>query len=316
MSDLVLRVATVSAEAKEVLRLQLVNANGDLLPSFEPGAHIAVQLPGGLTRHYSLCGDWRDRERYVLGIGRSEASRGGSDYLHGALRQGMELRCSRPVNNFKLDLHAKRYVFIAGGIGITPILGMVRWCEAHGKEWRLVYAARSRQRLAFYEELQPFNSRVRFHCDDEEGGPLPVSLVMADIPPDAQVYCCGPSGLMTSVQENGLHLPPGSLHFEWFSAPGEPDGPQETGDFEVELRRSGQTFRVPSQMSILEVLEEHGHEVPFSCREGLCGTCETAVCEGDPDHRDYVYSEAQRQSLRSMLICVSRSKTPRIVLDL
>src|SRR5687768_4550687 len=163
MTDLLLKVARLGAEAKEVLRLELVDGNGGELPPFEPGAHLAVRLPGGLVRHYSLCGDWRERQRYVLGVGRSAASRGGSAWVHGSLREGMELRCSAPANNFRL-VDAGRYLFIAGGIGITPLLAMARWCEAQRKDWRMVYAARNRQRLAFYEELRAFGERVQFHC--------------------------------------------------------------------------------------------------------------------------------------------------------
>lgn len=318
MSDLLLRVASVAAEAKEVLRVELVDPAGTELPPFEPGAHLAVQLPGGLARHYSLCNDPRERHRYVLGVGRSATSRGGSAWLHGGLKTGADLRCSRPINNFRLDASASRYVFVAGGIGITPIMAMVRWCEAHGREWRLYYAARSRQRLAFYEELREFGPRVRFHCDDDAGAPLPVPSLMAEVPPEAQVYCCGPAPLMTAVQSHGSHLPPGALHFEWFSAPAaDAQAPAPAaGSFEIELKRSGGCFTVPPDQSVLEVLEANGHEVPFSCREGLCGTCETVVCEGEPDHRDYVYSEAQREGLRSMMVCVSRAKSPRLVLDL
>lgn len=315
-----LRVATVAAEARDVLRVELEDPAGRPLPPFEPGAHLALQLPNGLVRQYSLANDWRERGRYVLGVGRAQDSRGGSDFVHAQLRPGMELPCSLPANNFRLAGDAERYLFIAGGIGITPLLAMLRWCEAMGKPWQLVYAVRNRARLAFYEELAPFGRRVRWHCDDEHGGPLPVGEVLGAAAAGTQVYCCGPAPLMRAVQQGAPHLPPESLHFEWFSAPGPaaeaaaPVGPG-TG-FRIELRRSGHSFTVPEGRSILEVLEENGHEVPFSCREGVCGTCETAVCEGEPDHRDYIYTEAQRASLRSMLICVSRARSPSLVLDL
>ncbi|TFZ06732.1 oxidoreductase [Ramlibacter henchirensis] len=317
MADLNLRVSAVRAEARDVLRLELVDPTGAELPPFEPGAHLAVELPGVMLRHYSLCGDWRDRSRYVLGVGRAADSRGGSDYVHGQLREGMELRCSRPINNFRL-VDAQRYLFIAGGIGITPILAMARWCEAHGKDWRLVYGVRSRQRIAFYEELREWGDRVQFHCDDEMGAPIAVPPLLANLVPGTEVYCCGPGPLMTSVQQHGAHMPSDALHFEWFSAPAAPplgEAPPQEG-FIVELRRSGGRFAVPPNRSILEVLEENGHEVPFSCREGLCGTCETAVCEGEPEHLDYVYPPSQRDSLKTMLVCVSRARSERLVLDL
>lgn len=318
MPDLNLRVTRVEAEARDVLRLELAHPDGGELPAFEPGAHLALHLPGGLVRHYSLAGDWRERHRYVLGVGRAAAGRGGSDYVHGLLRQGMELRCSEPVNNFRLVPDAGRYLFIAGGIGITPIVAMVRWCVAQGKPWRLVYAARSRQRLAFYEELREHAGCVQFHCDDETGAPLDVRPLMSGVEPGTEIYCCGPAPLMTAVQEAGAHLPADALHFEWFSAPAANSEASQAaaGGFWVDLQRSGQSFHVPPDQSILEVLENNGIDHPYSCREGLCGTCETAVCEGEPDHRDYIYPESQRESLRTMLICVSRAKSPRLTLDL
>lgn len=316
MSLMKLRVVAVQAEARDVMRLELADPQGAALPPFEPGAHLTLHLPNGLQRQYSLAGDWRERERYVLGVGRAKDSRGGSDYVHGALRAGAELACSAPANNFAL-VDAPRYLFVAGGIGITPVLAMIRWCEAHGKPWQLVYAARSRVRMGFYEELRALGEKVRFHCDDEQGGPLAVAPLLAAVEPGTHVYCCGPAPLMEAVRDHGARLPADTLHFEWFSAPvAEPAGTADDGGFWVDLKRSGASLHVPPDRSILEVLEENGHEVPFSCREGLCGTCETAVCEGEPEHRDYVYPPAQRDSLRTMLVCVSRAKSPRLVLDL
>lgn len=317
MPDLLLRVARIEAEAKDVLRLELADAAGRELPPFEPGAHLAVQLPGGLLRHYSLCNDSRERHRYVVGVGRATPGRGGSAWLHGTLREGMDLACSAPANNFRLVPDASEYLFIAGGIGITPILAMVRWCEANGKRWRLVYGARSRQRLAFYEELRAFGDKVRIHCDDEAGAPIQVAALLAGLAAGTEVYCCGPAPLMQSVQEAGQHLPADALHFEYFSAPAALAGEvAPEGSFWIDLQRSGQSYLVPPGRSVLEVLEEHGHEVPFSCREGLCGTCETRVCGGEPEHRDYVYPPSQRDSLTTMLVCVSRARSERLTLDL
>lgn len=316
MTLLKLRVASVHAEARDVMRLELADPRGALLPAFEPGAHLTLHLPNGVQRQYSLAGDSRERNRYVLGVGRAADSRGGSEYVHAMLRAGAEITCSMPANNFALVPDAPRYLFVAGGIGVTPILSMVRWCEANGKPWKLVYAARSRVRMGFYEELRAYGSRVRIHCDDEQGGPLSVAALMADVEPGTHVYCCGPAPLMEAVREHGAHLPADALHFEWFSAPAANEPDAAADGFWVDLKRSGTSLHVPPQQSILEVLEANGHEVPFSCREGLCGTCETAVCEGEPDHRDYVYPPGQRESLRTMLVCVSRAKSPRLVLDL
>jgi vanillate O-demethylase ferredoxin subunit len=309
-----LRVARVQAEALDVLRIELVDEHGRELPPFEPGAHLRFTLPNGLQRQYSLCGDWRERRHYVVGVGRAPASRGGSAWIHGSLREGMHIDSSAPVNQFRLQ-DASAYLFIAGGIGITPILAMVRWCAAHGKPWRLVYAARSRQRLAFYEDLREHGDLLRIHCDDEAGAPLAVTPLLEVLEPGTEVYCCGPAPLMRAAQANGTRLPASALHFEWFSAPTR-EQPAGTDGFWIDLKRSGTSLRVPPQLSILDVLEANGHEVPFSCREGLCGTCETVVCEGEPEHLDYVFPPSQREGLRSMLICVSRAKSPRLVLDL
>jgi ferredoxin-NADP reductase len=318
MSEMLLRVVGVRAEARDVMRLELAATDGRALPEFEPGAHVVLRLPNGAARSYSLLNDWRERDRYVLGIGRAEGSRGGSSYVHAELRTGAEIRCAAPANNFRLQPDAAHYLFIAGGIGITPILSMIRWCEATGKPWTLVYAVRNRSRIAFYEELAPYGDRVRFHCDDEHGGPLPVTQCMAGLTPNAQVYCCGPAPLMTAVKECGGGLPAEALHFEWFSAPA--DAPAisaaPAAGFWIDLQRSGGSLFVPEERSILDVLESNGHEVPFSCREGVCGTCETVVCAGEPEHRDYVYPESQRAALRSMLICVSRARSERLTLDL
>lgn len=314
-----LRVAALGAQALDVVRVELVDPAGAPLPAFEPGAHVVLHLPGKLQRQYSLAGDWRDLSRYVLGVGLPAQSRGGSRHVHQQLRVGDTVACSPPANHFPLVPDAMDYLFIAGGIGITPLLSMARWCQAVGKPWRLVHAARSRVRLAFYEEMRALGGETVWHCDDEQGAPLAVQTLMSEVMPGTHVYCCGPAPLMEAVQAYGAHLPAGTLHFEWFSAPaadaasaGEAGG----GSFSIELQRSGVTLRVPPDRSILEVLEQHGHEVPYSCREGLCGTCEVGLCEGEPDHRDYVYPPDQRGQLRSLLVCVSRARSPRLVLDL
>lgn len=315
---LALRVAAVRAEARDVLRVELRARGSGLLPPFEPGAHLTLHLPGGLQRQYSLANDWRERDRYVLGVGRAADSRGGSAFVHEVLRAGADISASAPVNNFAL-VDAQRYLFVAGGIGITPLMAMTRWCEAHGKPWSLVYAARSRVRMGFYEELQAHGTKVRFHCDDEAGGPLVVAPMLAGVQAGTHVYCCGPAPLMQAVQRDGSHLGPQALHFEWFTAPAHPTGQAAApaaGGFWVDLERSGTSLHVPPQRSILEVLEENGHEVPNSCREGLCGTCETAVLGGEPEHLDYVYPPASRPQLRAMLVCVSRARSQRLVLDL
>lgn len=321
MTDrLSVKVADVRAEARDVMLVELRAAGQGALPAFEPGAHIEVALPNGLTRHYSLCNDWRERDRYVIGVGRSPDSRGGSAFIHQALRRGATLNVSAPRNNFPLDPDASGYLFIAGGIGITPIMAMVRWCVAMERSWQLVYASRSRQNAAFYGDLRVHEpEHVQFHFDDEAGGVLDVAASLRDFRQgtDAQIYCCGPQPLMTAVGEATASRS-AKVHFEYFTAPSKDEAVagRDTGGFQVRLDNSGETFEVPPGRSILEVLEENGYELPFSCREGLCGTCRTAVVCGEIDHRDYVLSDEEHASGKIMMICVSRARSPSLTLDL
>jgi vanillate O-demethylase ferredoxin subunit len=310
------QVADARAEALDVMSLELRGIGGGPLPPFEPGAHLEVHLSNGLIRHYSLTNDWRERDRYVIGVARVADSRGGSSLIHASIRAGAQLTIRGPINNFALDPKAERFLFIAGGIGITPIMSMVRWCVASGKPWRLIYAARSRQRAAFYEELCGLaRDRAQFHFDDECGQVLDVAQAIAGWNEGEWVYCCGPAPLMDSVKALTAHLPAGTVRFEWFTTP-ETDEAQESNAFKVRLERSGAEFDIPEGKSILEVLEENGIEHPFSCREGLCGTCLTSVLSGEPDHRDYVLTDEERASGKLMTICCSRSKSPQLVLDL
>lgn len=315
-------VADVRAEARDVMTLELRSPDGGQLPPFEPGAHLDVSLPNGLIRQYSLINDWREHDRYVVAVGRAADSRGGSDYIHTSIRSGMQLKIGGPRNNFPLDPEASSFLFIAGGIGVTPIMAMVRWCIANSKPWRLIYAARSRQRAAFYEDLCAIGEgRVDFHFDDECGQILDVKEAISGWSEGEKIYCCGPAPLMEAVKALTQELPSGVVRFEWFTLPEsektqESDDTEDSAGFKVRLERSGTELAVPPDKSILEVLEEHGLDIPFSCREGLCGTCQTSVCEGEPDHRDYVLSDEERDSGSTMMVCVSRSKSPLLVLDL
>lgn len=313
-----LEVTDVVAEARDVVLLELRDPHGHALPPFEPGAHLEIVLGNGLIRHYSLVNDAGERTRYVVGVGRAAQGRGGSEYVHREVRRGTRLAVAAPRNNFRLDASAGKFLFIAGGIGITPIASMVRWCTARQRPWRLVYAARNAQRAAFYESLRVHGERVRFHFDDQHGGVLDVAPLLAAVDPDEHVYCCGPAPLLAAVQSHGAHLAPQRLHFEHFTAPaGAPDAASPApGGFTVELRRSARTLTVPPDQSILEVLEANGFNLPFSCREGLCRTCETTVCSGQPEHRDYVLSADERRDGKTMMICVSRAASPSLVLDL
>lgn len=315
---LALALVDVRAQARDVVLLELRDPNGAPLPPFEPGAHLEITLPNGLIRHYSLINDWREREHYVVSVGRVADSRGGSSFVHQMLRCGTVLDVAVPRNNFRLDPGAESHLFIAGGIGITPILAMIRWCEANHQPWRLVYAARSAQRAAFCDVLRGFGAKVRFHFDDEHSGWLDVSAVLADVRAGEHVYCCGPPPLMALVKKQAADLPDTRVHFEYFNAP-VADASAATavaGSFRVDLRKSGLSLQVPPDQSILEVVEAAGLRVPFSCREGLCRTCETTVCEGEVEHNDYVLSQDERDAGQSMMICVSRARSAVLVLDL
>ena len=316
-----LRVWSRRAEALDVVSIELRHPQGEPLQPFMPGAHLEIALPSGnagppLVRHYSLCNDASERHRYVVAIGRNDAGRGGSVAAHELLHKGLLLTVPPPRSHFGFTPDAARYRFIAGGIGITPILSMVRWCERNGRPWTLLYCTRGRHRTAFYEELLAYGKdRVRFHFADEEDGLPDLAHAMRDPRPDEHTYCCGPTGLMQAVESEGASWPKGQVHFEWFSAP--VSEPVSTAQgFELVLRRAGKRLSVPPQQSILETLEANGIEVPFACREGLCRTCETPICAGEVEHLDHVLSDEERLAQTSLLICVSRARTPVLELDI
>lgn len=313
-----LRVSGVRAEAKDIISLELTSPDGAELPPFAPGAHLELHLRNGQIRHYSLLNDPAERHRYVIAVGLASQSRGGSRFIHGSLRQGDTLTVVGPRNNFSLDERAERFCFVAGGIGITPILSMLRWCIRNGKAWRLAYAARNRARAAFYEDIRALDpAHVQLHFSDERDGcHLAIDDLVSSLAEDEHLYCCGPDPLMQAVKQAGAAVAE-RMHFEWFTAPQTP--PHAAGDdegFEVVLRRSGRTLRVADDQSILDALEANGLEVPFSCRAGICRTCETPVCAGIPEHRDHVLSDEERAANDCMLICVSRALTPALELDL
>lgn len=299
--------------------LELRHPQGNPLPGFEPGAHIDLHLPGGLVRQYSLCNDPGDDapHAYVLGVKREDTSRGGSLAVHETLWPGQAVRISAPRNLFRLDPSAKRHVLIAGGIGITPILSMLAHCERTEAPWSLLYCGRSRDSMAFLDTL-PNAPQVHVHADDVAQG-LPDLIGLLDgLAPDAHVYCCGPGPLMDAVARAGeaQGIEPARLHFERFSAEPAPVSAEALQRFEVHLARSGRTLQVGPEDSILSTLEAAGMECPSSCQQGVCGTCRVAVLDGRPDHRDYVLSDAEREANDAIYICVSRSLSPRLVLDL
>ncbi|MCI2418377.1 PDR/VanB family oxidoreductase [Saccharopolyspora sp. K220] len=295
-------------EATGVVGVGFELPTGGELPDWAPGAHVDVLLPGGLTRQYSLCGDPADRQRWRIAVLREPDGRGGSRWIAEELAVGMALRVRGPRNNFPL-LPAQRYVFIAGGIGITPLLPMIRAVAASGADWVLHYGGRTRRSMAFLEPLAEYADRVRIHPQDEVGL-LDLDSVL-DRHPKSLVYCCGPTGLIDAVQQRCPE--PGALHVERFTAAASSG---ENTEFEVVCDRSGISAVVTPDLTILEALENAGLDVLSSCTEGICGTCETAVLAGEPDHRDSLLTDEEQAAGDTMMICVSRCRGARLVLDL
>jgi len=309
-------VAARISAADGVVSLTLRRPDGGALPSWTPGAHIDVFLGDGdrgLIRQYSLCGRPADRDYWQIAVLREPQGRGGSAYVHDLLHEGSTVRVRGPRNNFPLR-PAPRHLFIAGGVGITPVLPMVEAAEAAGADWRLLYGGRTRTSMAFVDRLLPYGDRVLIRPQDTYG--LLDLAGFLGVPKEGTlVHACGPEPLLRAVQQSCAEWPPGTLGVERF-APVQPAGAGPGETFEVELARSGLTLTVPPERSVLEAVEEAGVAVEFSCREGTCGTCETEVLDGEPDHRDSLLSEDEREAGDTMLICVSRSRGPRLVLDL
>jgi len=310
--------ADVRVEVKEevadgVVALTLRQIADSPLPSWAPGAHVDLILDGAPTRQYSLCGDPADHHLWRLGILRDANGGGGSRFVHDRLKTGDTVRVRGPRNNFEL-VPSSRYLFIAGGIGITPILPMIAAASAAGADWQLLYGGRYRASMAFLPELSSHRDRVTVVPQDEMGL-LDLEAWLGVPRPDTLIYCCGPEPLLAAVEERCRAWPPRSLHVERFSA--RPlTAPVRAEAFEVELATSELTLTIPPDRSILDVVEEAGVGVLSSCAEGTCGTCETAVLGGLPDHRDSVLTEEERRAGGCMMICVSRSCTERLVLDL
>lgn len=313
--DLVLERKETVAEG--VVRLTLRHPEGHFLPAWEPGAHLDLVLTPELTRQYSLCGDPRDRSVLQVAVLREEAGRGGSRHVHDSLAEEQRVHVRGPRNHFPL-VKAKRYLFIAGGIGITPILPMIEQVASSGSDWNLVYGGRTRSSMAFRDELETrYPGHVEIHPQDERGL-LNLHALLAEPGDDAAetlIYCCGPEALLNVVEQHCTGWPTGSLHVERFAPKaGANDGPLAA--FKVELAQTGTVLEVPSDRSILDVVEESGVSVLSSCQEGTCGTCETTVLSGKPDHRDSVLTDEEQEAGDTMMICVSRSCSPRLILDL
>jgi ferredoxin-NADP reductase len=313
-AELELVVRAKERVADEVVMLTLTDPADQAVPEWRPGAHVDLILGDGLVRQYSLCGDPADRDVLRVAVLRESRGRGGSAYVHEVLRAGQAVRVRGPRNNFPLA-EAAAYLFIAGGIGITPLLPMVAAVDSRGADWLLLYGGRRRTAMAFRAELQErYGRRVRVRPQDE-AGLLDLRSVLGAPSEGTAVYCCGPEPLLAAVEEHCRAWPPGALRLERFAPrPAQAGGPDSA--FGVRLARSGTVVTVPPHLSIVDAVAEVGVEIPTSCREGICGTCETAVLDGVPHHRDSLLTDEERAAGDVMFPCVSRCQSGTLVLDL
>jgi ferredoxin-NADP reductase len=308
-----LRVTGKTVVADGVVTLDLAAMSGGRLRDWTPGSHIDLVLPNGLTRQYSLCGDRWDPSTYRVGVLREPAGHGGSAFVHDELAVGDVVGVGGPRNNFPL-VPSESYLFVAGGIGITPILPMIVQADLLGADWRLLYGGRRRASMAFAEELAVFGDRVHLVPQDE-CGLLDLPGFLGSPRAGARIYACGPAPLLAAVETTCAGWPAHVLRTERFVAD-DRGAPLRDAAFEVELARSRKTVTVTPDVTVLEALSRVGVEVLSSCRRGVCGTCETTVLAGRPDHRDALLDDEERDAADCMYVCVSRSATDRLVLDL
>ena len=310
-----LRVARSEPVADGIQLLEFRDPAGGDLPAFAPGSHLAIRVPSGAMRDYSLCNDPHERHRYVVAVKREQNGRGGSISLIEGARPGDTVAVAPPRNLFELVTSAPGYIFVAGGIGITPILSMIRYLRAAGdKPFHLYYLTRNAASAAFLPELTgpDFAGCVTVHHDEGDPDSAFDLWPVFETPARDYIYCCGPRPLMDSVRDMTGHWPAQAVHFEDFGSdlvrPRAGDVP-----FKVQLGRDGPVLEVPVGTSILETIRAHGRAAPSSCESGTCGTCRTGVLAGEPDHRDLVLDDAEKRS--AMMICVSRAKSDLLVLD-
>ncbi|VVE23168.1 ferredoxin [Pandoraea fibrosis] len=325
MSDftdtLIVNVARREQETAAVAVFELHASDDNALPPFTAGAHIEVFLRDGLSRCYSLLNNPDERHRYVIGVNRDAASRGGSAFVHEHLHEGATLRISAPRNHFPLDETAARHghtVLVAGGIGVTPLLSMAARLEAMQRPWTLHYCARSRETAAFADRLAATAfayGRVEWHFDRAPGqGSLDLGKLVDDVSAGTHLYCCGPSPMLKAFEAAVARRADCHGHVEYFAGVGAPGG--SAGQYDVVLAKSQKIVVVKPGQTMLDALLDAGVDAPYSCREGVCGTCEVAVLEGTPEHRDLVLSQDERASGRTVMICCSGCRGDRLVLDL
>jgi len=299
-----------------VVSLELGHSDNAPLPPWQPGAHIDLHLPSGLTRSYSLCGDPQDADTYRIAILRVRPGRGGSEEVHRIGHPGTRITASRPRNSFALE-SATSYAFVAGGIGVTPLLAMARHVAFVGRPWSFLYGGRSRGSMPFVDEIGSLPGGLVRLVPQSEAGLPNFTEAFAALPAGAAVYCCGPGPMIDAVLAAGASIRPEiPVHLERFSAPGTSGSRDKGGAFVVTLARSRVTVSVPAGISILEAVRTACPTVMSSCEEGICSACETEVLAGVPDHRDSVLTPAERAANKYMMICVSRALSTHLVLDL
>lgn len=312
-SQLTLEVLAKQHVANDVVSLTLASPSGGRLPDWTPGSHVDLVLPTGETRQYSLCGDRWDPYTYHVAILKEHSGRGGSAYLHQELSVGSSLAVGGPRNNFRL-FPASSYIFVAGGIGITAIMPMIRNASRQGVPWRLLYLGRSRATMAFLDELKEHGEAVRVVAKDEHG-PVDLSTEIGPAQSGMKIYACGPERMLQGLEDHCADWPEGSLRTEHFNAKTQ-GAPARKEAFDVVLARSGKSITVEPNVSVLDALQEAGTSPLSSCLTGTCGTCEVTVLEGIPDHRDSILTPGERKTSSCMFPCVSRSCDDRLVLDL
>lgn len=318
-STISVRVARKQREAVDICTFELVAKAGGPLPAFSAGSHVDVQLPGGLTRQYSLCNDPTESHRYLIGVLRDPASRGGSRAMHDQVAEGQVLQISAPNNHFPLAHDAQRHLLLAGGIGVTPILCMAERLANTGADFEMHYCTRSPERTAFHQRItgSGFAPKVHFHFDDGAAGQkLDIPVLLSAPASGVHLYVCGPKGFMDAVLNTARAQgwPEAQLHYEFFA--GTVEKSDSDASFEVQLASSGRIVMVPSDKTVVQALADAGVDVQVSCEQGVCGTCLTRVIEGIPDHKDMYLTPEEQAANDQFTPCCSRAKTPRLVLDL
>lgn len=310
-------VRQMAWEADDVLSVMLVRVDGGGMPEWTFGAHVDVIIRPDLIRQYSLCSNPGDRSQWTIAVLREPNSSGGSRFIHDELRPGMRIHAAGPRNNFPL-VEAEHYLFVAGGIGVTPLLPMVASLAEQGKDWWMLYGGRRRASMAFLSELAAYGSQV-IVAPEDEFGLLDLADSIGSMPADSAIYCCGPEPLIEALEQQCLSAGRQEPHVERFNArPSflKMDHEAEVTEFQLVLAQSGKQFTIPADKSIIQVLAEARVFVATSCTEGYCGVCETAVLEGIPDHRDDYLTPEIRETNTRMMVCCSRSKSPVLVVDL